>query len=147
MNKHLKMILITISITVIVILSIVVTKLYNNYKNLGNAGEKCVMYLYNFNDLSELQSNDAKLKDLCTDEVYKKLTATNVEKSLSSYLKFKGKSTEVVILDSVKSSNGGYVVYSLKNENITQTRKFLFLYEISKGKISKVREMEGIDFS
>lgn len=146
-NKIFKILLITVSITVLVVLSIFAFNLFNRYKDLDNAGEKCVEYLYSFNSLADLQENDEKLKNLCTDEVYKKLTATNVEKSLNVYLKLKGKPTEIVILDSVKSSNGGYVVYSLKNENITQTRKFLFLYEISKGKVSKVREMEGIDFS
>ena len=63
-NKLFKMLLITVSIIVLVVLSIFAVNLFNKYKDLDNAGEKCVEYLYSFNSLADLQENDEKLKKL-----------------------------------------------------------------------------------
>ena len=110
-------------------------------------GVQAVRLLYNFSDVYDLAGNDTKLKEICDEDAYNILTPTNETKALSTYLKFGGDSTEVVIVREHFDKSGGYVLYSLRNSHLSENRLFLFLYSLDEnGKITNPRELAGIDF-
>ena len=109
----------------------------------GDVGVKAVKLLYDFNNINELADNLYDLKEMMTEKCYYKTTVLNSDKSLNTYLKLKKKATEVNIID----SKPGFVLYSLKNENITESRLFILSYRLNLlGDICEVREFEAIDF-
>ena len=109
----------------------------------GKVGKEAVMLLYNFNNINELANNLKDLKGMMTTKCYYKTTVLNSDKSLNTYLKFQKKSTKVNIIE----SKPGFVLYSLTNENITESRLFIFSYKLNLfGDICEVREFEAIDF-
>ena len=102
-----------------------------------------VQDLYQFSKVEELDSNMLKMQDLTTQSVYNQLTVDNEERTLNTYLKFKGDTTSVNVVKATSS----YILYTLTNENIDKDRVFIFMYECNgKGKISSVRESECLDF-
>ena len=106
-------------------------------------GTKAVMLLYNFHDLYELSDNMTELKSITTEDVYNDISFDTEERTLNTYLKFKGNSTAVNVLE----AKPNYILYTLTSDSIDANRKFIFLFSVnSKGKISYVREMECIDF-
>lgn len=59
-------------------------------------------------------------------------------------MKFKGITTSV----DIKKATSTYVIYSLVNDNVDETRRFIFMFDCNRsGKISYVREAEIYDFS
>lgn len=123
---------------------------YNPYKSYG---EQAVNLMYDFNSIDELNSNTEPLKDITDDESYNNLVVSNYTKALRTYLKlFRQKdgdvtaSCDVEILREHQTKEGGYVLYTLHSNALSEGRKFLLLYDISDGKLSNVREMECIDF-
>lgn len=119
--------------------------LSNKYElfSQGKVGIEAVELLYDFNNINELANNLKDLKKMMTTKCYYKTTVLNSEKSLNTYLKFKKKSTKVNIID----SKPGFVLYSLDNEYITDSRIFIFSYRLNLfGDICEVREFEAIDF-
>lgn len=141
-------VVVTISISVIVLASCLLMARYfyggpDPLVEKDNIGELAVNYLYNFSTIAELDANMDKLKQITTEQVYAQLTVDNVDRALSTYLKFKNEPSYV----KVSKATQNYVSYSLQTKNIASTRKFIFLYETNqKGKISSVREVEAIDF-
>lgn len=104
---------------------------------------EAVQDLYQFSKVEDLDKNMAKLKDFTTQSVYNQLTVDNEERTLNTYLKFKGAPTIVNVVKATSS----YILYTLTNENIDKDRVFIFMYDFnSKGQISKVRESECLDF-
>ena len=110
-------------------------------------GVEAVKFLYKFDDIYELAQNDDKLKQICDDEAYDRISGTKAEKSLNVYLKFKGKKTDVKILRDFSNYRGGYVLYSIDNAYISSDRVFAFIYDVNKdGLLTNVREGEFYDF-
>ena len=105
-------------------------------------GEDVVKLMYEFQDVRDLDSNKEKLRDLVTDSVFDEITVDTEGRRLNTYLRFMASPTRVSI---IKKTND-YVLYHIKNENIDSKRVFLFMFEITNGKVSKVREAEIIDF-
>ena len=106
-------------------------------------GEQAVYTLYQFSDANELNNNMASLESITTKAVFSQLTIDNSERTLNTYLKFKNTTTSVSIIRSTSQ----YVLYHVNNESIDPDRVFVFFFNVnSKGRISYVREMEGIDF-
>lgn len=104
---------------------------------------EAVQDLYQFSKVEDLDKNMVKLKDYTTQSVYNQLTVDNEERTLNTYLKFKGAPTAVNVVKATSS----YILYTLTNENIDKDRVFIFMYDFnSKGQISKVRESECLDF-
>lgn len=104
---------------------------------------EAVQDLYQFSKVEDLDKNMAKLKDFTTQSVYNQLTVDNEERTLNTYLKFKGAPTTVNVVKATSS----YILYTLTNENIDKDRVFIFMYDFnSKGQILKVRESECLDF-
>lgn len=138
----LPIILITILICILIVISgmfIIKREIISN----GRVGSKAVKLLYEFDSVSELEDNLVKLRSMMTDRCYYSVTVLNSDKSLNTYLKFKKEKTKVEILD----SKPGFVLYSIKNPNISYDRLFIFSYRLnSSGKIKEVREFEAIDF-
>lgn len=119
------------------------TLINNSSKNQKDIGVKAVTYLYQFNQVEDLDNNMEKLKTITTDEVFNQLTVDNEERTLNTYLKFKGKSTDVEIIKSTET----YVLYSLDTEYVDSNRVFIFMFDVNnEGKLSYVRECECLDF-
>lgn len=129
---------------VLIILSLFLYKVYD--KNKVNesimVAEEAVMCMYNFTDAYNLADNMVRLKELCEDNVYKQLTIDNKDRTLQTYLKFKGEPVSVNFINSTSS----YIMYSLETKYISEDRKFVMFYEVYKNKLSAVREMECVDF-
>lgn len=115
-------------------------------KKATNLGEQVVMYLYNYEKIEDLQTQDKQLKEITTKEAYEELTATNANKALNTYLKFKGNPVKVKILRSNYNDDGGYVLYTLKTDSLSDGRLFELLYDVKEGKLDNPREMECVDF-
>lgn len=128
--------------TLILLLTGVSFTLYS--KSLGTpVGEKAVKYMYDFDSTKELSDNMDKLSAITTKSVFSKLTIDNIDRSLSTYLKFKNLPCEVVILRSTNT----YILYTLKTDALSSGRKFIFMYQVNAlNKISEVREAEVVDF-
>lgn len=108
-----------------------------------NTAIEIVQDLYQFSKVEDLDKNMLKIKDLTTKSVYNQLTVDNEERTLNTYLKFKGDATSVNVVKATSS----YILYTLTNKNIDKDRVFIFMYECNeKGKISSVRESECLDF-
>lgn len=122
--------------------------MYVNYATSSkeSVGSKVVQLLYTFEDVYQLADQDEELKKITTESAYKKLTATDVDKALNTYLKFKQESAKVRILREHSDNKGGYVLYTIDSNAISANRLFLLLYDLDKGKLDNPRELEGIDF-
>lgn len=106
-------------------------------------GVKLVNYLYTFSDMYELDTNKNKLKTLCTSGVFNELTVDNEERTMRTYLKFRGEPSVVKVIKSRRN----YVLYRLETEAISKDRLFILTYDLDKkGRVCYVREMECIDF-
>jgi hypothetical protein len=105
-------------------------------------GALAVKYLYNFSSIAELNSNMDMLKQITSDGVYQQLTIDNTDRTLSVYLKFKGGPVYVI----PDKTTDRYVSYHLETKNISSSRKFVFFFEVDRGKVVSVRESEVIDF-
>ena len=102
-----------------------------------------VQDLYQFSKVEDLDKNMLKIRNLTTQSVYNQLTVDNEERTLNTYLKFKGDATSVNVVKATSS----YILYTLTNKNIDKDRVFIFMYDCnSKGKLSNVRESECLDF-
>lgn len=130
-----------LAITGICLLMLFSIKFIKN-KNTSTA-VKAVECLYQFNKVEDLNNKMKELEKITTSSVYNQLTVDNEERTLNTYLKFKGNPTSVKIQNVTDS----YILYKLDNENIDKDRVFVFMYRInSHGKISYVRECECLDF-
>lgn len=105
-------------------------------------GVKAVMLMYNFDTIEQLSEQMAELREITTPEIYEELTIDNEDRTLNTYLKFRGNPVTVSII----KATGDYVMYSLTSESIGTDRIFMFLYETDNQKINYVREVECIDF-
>lgn len=125
--------------------SFVVPFLWNTHTTFKkDLGVQAVNLMYNFNSLQELDANMQKLEDLTTSSVYRNLDINYATRVIDAYYKFKASPSKVIIINNTPNA----VCYSLENEYIDISRTFLFRYEITDGKISKVNEYEiyrGID--
>lgn len=106
-------------------------------------GIQAVQKMYQFTDLQQLKLNMIDLKAITTEPVFNQLTVDNEDRALYTYLKFKGDVTNVNVIKATSS----YVLYSIDNQNITDSRRFIFMFDCdSSGKISYAREAEIYDF-
>lgn len=141
--KFIIKILLPILVLSFIVSSFTFTLINNSSKNQKDIGVKAVTYLYQFNQVEDLDNNMEKLKTITTDEVFNQLTVDNEERTLNTYLKFKGKSTDVEIIKSTET----YVLYSLDTEYVDSNRVFIFMFDVNnEGKLSYVRECECLDF-
>lgn len=131
-------------VVISVVTVVLIFKLYGNSEE--PLGKKAVGLLYSFETLEDLQENDSELQSTLSEEDYEKLTVTNSERALGTYLKFKKNPVAVEFIRSNESKDGGYVLYTLKSDSLSEGRKFVFLYDLVEGNVSNVREMECIDF-
>lgn len=140
-NNSSKKLLYVILVAVIFLSFLLSRALYISY--IRSVGVKTVMTLYNFDTVTELNSNMDTLSNLCTSDVYNTLTIDNIERTLNTYLKFKQDAVKVEVLE----SNTNYVLYTLHTKSLSVGRKFMFVYTTDFfGKISKVSEYEVIPF-
>lgn len=140
-NKaYIKWFLISLCGTLLLLYSVRNLTLEKQHQKLG---EQAVKLMYQFTETQQLALNMVDLKAITTEPVFNQLTIDNENRSLLTYVKFKGETTSVNII----KSGPDYVLYSLKNDNIAEDRRFIFMFDCNKsGKISYVREAEINDF-
>lgn len=130
-------------LAVLMVAALVGRLLATHHYNKEEIGVNTVKLLYEFSSYEDLARHQVDLQECTTSEVYNQLTFDKEERTLFTYLKFKNKQTAVRVI----KSTDDYVLYSLDNENIDASRKFIFLFEVDKqGKVCSVREEECIDF-
>lgn len=144
-KQSIKVQLIGVTLIVIIAIGYVFYSSWVN-KEATNLGEQVVMLLYNYDKVEDLQTQDKQLKEITTDDAYDDLTATNANKALNTYLKFKGNAVKVKVIRSNYNDEGGYVLYTLKTDSLSDGRLFEMLYDVKDGKLDNPREMECVDF-
>lgn len=134
--KYLKMI---ISFVVIMIL-VICFLFYRNtiLKSTEKLGIQTLRALYEFNSLDEFEENMRKFEDYVSEDVFQQMTIDNSDRVLGVYLKLKGNSCAVDIVDSTSD----YIVYHLISDSIEKERLFLFCYKVSNKKIIDIKEAE-----
>ncbi len=134
--KYLKMI---ISFVVIMIL-VICFLFYRNtiLKSNEKLGIQTLRALYEFNSLDEFEENMRKFEDYVSEDVFQQMTIDNSDRVLGVYLKLKGNSCAVNIVDSTSD----YIVYHLISDSIERDRLFLFCYKVSNKKIIDIKEAE-----
>ncbi len=134
--KYLKMI---ISFVVIMIL-VICFLFYRNtiLKSNEKLGIQTLRALYEFNSLDEFEENMRKFEDYVSEDVFQQMTIDNSDRVLGVYLKLKGNSCAVDIVDSTSD----YIVYHLISDSIEKERLFLFCYKVSNKKIIDIKEAE-----
>lgn len=133
-----------VAITVVSLFTVIVlSKSLTLDKQKKELGISAVKYMYEFTELQQLQLNMVDLKSITTKPVFNQLTIDNEDRSLYTYVKFKGETTSV----DVKKATSNYVIYSIVNDNVNSERRFIFMFDTdTSGKISWVREAELYDF-
>lgn len=112
------------------------------YKDMEK-GKQLVEAMYQFNDLLELDDKQSLVEEMVTEEVFRQIGLDYNDNGLNKYLKLHG-GPSFVIFEEVGT---GYVIYSLENSNVTESRKFVLFYSLDDaGKIDWVREGELYDF-
>lgn len=109
-----------------------------------NLGKQAVKLMYEFKDVTDLESQMDSLKKITSINVFKSLDISHDQRVIPIYFKFKAEPTEVFIISSSPTS----VCYRLKNSNIDEERTFLFRFNVIKDKIVSYKEYElitGID--
>lgn len=143
MNRLLKGIL--IGLTVISTVAVIYLGFDKVHKEEGKkTAKEAVMLMYDFDSYDNVyKEHMASLKKITTDEIYNNITVENIDRALTTYLKFKGHPSKVEFIEVTDN----YVVYSLDTESITQTRKFAMFYHTNwLGKIDSMKEAELRDF-
>lgn len=131
-------------VTVCALALLITVSATNMNKQKARIGEQAVKLMYQFIDLQQLQLNMIDLKSITTKPVFNQLTIDNEDRTLYTYMKFKGTTTSV----DIKKATSTYVIYSIVNDNVDETRRFIFMFDCNhSGKISYVREAEIYDFS
>ena len=119
-------------------------KLVTTDKMKMKLGITAVQDMYQFMDTAQLKVNMIDLQAITTEPVYNQLTIDNENRTLYTYVKFRGDPTSVNII----KSTADYVIYSIDNDSIDEDRRFVFMFDCdSSGKISHVREAELYDFT
>ncbi len=134
--KYLKMI-----ISFVVIMTLVICFLfYRNtiLKSNEKLGIQALRALYEFNSLDEFEENMRKFEDYVSEDVFQQMTIDNSDRVLGVYLKLRGNSCAVDIVDSTSD----YIVYHLISDSIEKERLFLFCYKVSNKKIIDIKEAE-----
>lgn len=136
--------LVTFVVVFVVIFSLLtLVRRYNSKVDKEAIGTKAVKLLYEFGSYEELAMQQIELQAITSEEVYNQLTFDNEERTLYTYLKFKGESSTVEVL----KSTDNYVFYTLHSPALVSGRKFIFLFDVDhNGKLVSVREEECIDF-
>lgn len=138
--KHLQ--LIVIGALAIILFFVLYNDTGNEYLAV-DTGVDAVKYLYNFDSVKQLDSHMENLKKITTESVFEQLTIDNTNRTLNTYLKFKGEPTKVIIHEATDT----HVLYSLDTKYVDSDRVFAFVFNLNEnGKIEYVREMECIDF-
>ena len=134
------------SVIIVVIAMVMLVAAFFIYQRMRSKdiGLEAVNDMYTFENYDSLyQNNMGKLKDITTPEVYKQLTVDNLDRALTTYLKFKDMAVTVKPIKVTSS----YIIYSLETKSITPTRKFCFFYHTNLfGKIDSVYEAELYGF-
>lgn len=106
--------------------------------------QEAVKLMYEFESYDDVyQKQMQDLAKITSKEVYNSVTVENIDRALTTYLKFKGHPSKVEIIDATDN----YVIYSLDTESITHTRKFVMFYHTNfLGKIDSMKEAELRDF-
>ena len=107
-------------------------------------GYDLVMRMYNFEDISVIDSRITSIRDLVTEEVWEQIDPYNEFRTINTYYKFQAESSNVQVI----YEREGFIVYKIKNnQNIESDQLWCMYYEIDGGKISELREYKFVGTS
>lgn len=144
MIKNIKSII--ISALLVVTIPISCFAVFNYFHKIDGmrTAEEAVMLMYNFESFTTLyQEQMDKLEDIVTPEIYEEITVKNIDRALTTYLKFKQNPSTVRILETTDR----YVIYTISSDSLTSGRKFVMYYSTNLfGRIDEMKEAELRDF-
>lgn len=144
MVKNLKSIIVTALLVVTIPVSCFA--LFNHFHKIDGmrTAEEAVMLMYNFESFTTLyQEQMDKLEDIVTPKIYEEITVKNIDRALTTYLKFKQNPSKVTILEKTDR----YIIYTISSDSLTSGRKFVMYYSTNLlGKINEMKEAELRDF-
>ena len=144
MIKNFKSIITTTLLLVTIPFSCI--SLFNYFHKIDGmrTAEEAVMLMYNFESFTTLyQEQMDRLQKIVTPEIYNEITVENMDRALTTYLKFKQNPSKVTILE--KEEN--YIIYTIESDSLTSGRKFVMYYDTNLfGKINEMKEAELRDF-
>lgn len=126
----------------LIVLSVLLWAGTVDVSNDQQVGERVLHALYDYEDLVAFSDNIEVLESLTTSEVFHRMTMDNADRILSVYLKFRGNTSKVNIVE----SGDGFIIYSLVSESIEPERLFLYTYEVEGGLVSSINEGEITPF-
>ena len=105
-------------------------------------GMKALHALYEFHTLDEFEENMKNFESYVSKDVFQQMSIDNSDRILGVYLKMKGNSCTVDVVDSTSD----YIVYRLISDSIEEQRLFLFCYKVKGNKIIEIKEAELFSF-
>lgn len=143
-KDYLKQIIVTTVLVISVSCSLFFGFKYLKEKDGMRTAEQAVMLMYNFESFTELYDKQmAELKEIVTEDVYNNITVENIDRALTTYLKFRQNPAKVTILEKTED----HIIYTITSDSLTTGRKFVMYYDTNIfGKINKMEEAELRDF-
>ena len=109
LSESIRMIKSIVFVTVCALALLITVSTANMNKQKAQIGEQAVKLMYQFVDLQQLQLNMIDLKSITTEPVFNQLTIDNEDRTLYTYMKFKGITTSV----NIKKATSTYIIYSI----------------------------------
>lgn len=138
--KYLKITISFLLIIVIIICIFFIKK--GTFKYNEQLGIQVLTTLYEFETVDEFEKNMEEFQNYVSEDVFYQMTVDNTDRVLGVYLKLKGNSCNVDIVESTSN----YIVYHLISNSIERERLFLFCFSVENGKIIEIKEAELFPF-
>ncbi len=105
-------------------------------------GVEAVMLMYDFDSLDEVQENQKRLAQIMDEDTYAGLTIDNENRQLYTYVRYYGNKSIINVVEATDK----YVLYRIESNCVEPDRLFIMIFEVSHGRISKIKECECLDF-
>lgn len=105
-------------------------------------GIEAVTLMYDFDSLDEVRENQKCLAQIMDEDTYAGLTIDNENRQLYTYVRYYGNKSIINIVEATDQ----YVLYRIESDCVEPDRLFIMIFEVSHGRISKIKECECLDF-
>lgn len=105
-------------------------------------GIEAVTLMYDFDSLDEVRENQKRLAQIMDEDTYAGLTIDNENRQLYTYVRYYGNKSIINVVEATDK----YVLYRIESDCVEPDRLFIMIFEVSHGRISKIKECECLDF-
>jgi len=105
-------------------------------------GIEAVTLMYDFDSLDEVRENQKRLAQIMDEDTYAGLTIDNENRQLYTYVRYYGNKSIINVVEATDR----YVLYRIESDCVEPDRLFIMIFEVSHGRISKIKECECLDF-